>query len=84
MHQDVPQRDDLRPRYLGMTAFEGLRHATGGLSDHLQMMDHSDLEHSVALKGIAVIRDPFSDFRDGLQDIAPAIRVAPHRAIASR
>jgi FlaA1/EpsC-like NDP-sugar epimerase len=25
MHQDVPQRDDLRPRHLGMTLFEGYR-----------------------------------------------------------
>src|SRR5260370_6637196 len=84
MHQDVPQCNDLRPRHLGMTLFEGLRHAAGGLSDHLQVVDHPDLEHLVGLKGIDATCDPFSDFRGGLEDIADAIRVAPHRAIASR
>jgi hypothetical protein len=67
-----------------MTLFEELGHAAGGLSDHLQVVDHPDLEHLVAQKGIDVIRDPFSDFRGGFEDIADAIRVAPHRAIASR
>ena len=83
MHQDVPQRDDLWPRDLGMTVFEGLGDAAGGLSNHLQVVDHPHLEHLVSLKGMDAIRDPLSDSRDGLQDVAQAIRVAPHRAMAS-
>jgi len=67
-----------------MTVFEGLGHATGGLSDHLKVVDRPDLEHLVDLKGIHTIRDPLSDFCDCTQDIAQAIRVASHRAIASR
>jgi len=67
MHQDIPQRDDLRPQHLRMTVFEGLGHAAGGLSDHLQMVDRPDLKHLVALKSVEAIRDPFSDLRDGLR-----------------
>jgi len=71
------ERDDLRPRHLGMTVLEGLGHAAGGLSNYPRVVDHPHLEHLVTLKGIDAIRDPFSDFRDGLQDAAQAIRVAP-------
>src|ERR1035437_3409454 len=84
MHQDVPQRDDLWPRHLGMTRFEGLGHAAGGFSDYLQVVDRPDLEHLVVLQGINAIRDSFSDFRGGREDIAHALRVAPHKAMASR
>jgi hypothetical protein len=31
MHEYVPQRNNLRPRHLGMTVLEGLGHTAGGL-----------------------------------------------------
>lgn len=72
------------PRNFAMAVFEGLGKAAGGLSNHLQMVDRPDLEHLVLLKDVDAIRDPGLDFRDGFQDVAHAIRIAPHRAIASR
>jgi len=35
MHEDVPQRDDLRPGHLRMTVSEQWGQAAGGLSDYL-------------------------------------------------
>jgi hypothetical protein len=35
-----------------MTVFDGLRHAAGGLSNHLHVVNHPHLEHLVTLKGI--------------------------------
>lgn len=69
-HQDVPRRDDFRPWNFGMAVSDGLGQAAGGFSDHLQVVDHPDLEHLVLLKDINVICDPRLDFRDGLQDVA--------------
>jgi hypothetical protein len=84
MHQYVSKCDDLRPRHFGMKCLEILRHASGGLTDYLQVVDYLDLEHFVALKGISAIGNPLSDFRDGFEDTGQTIRVAPHRVIASR
>jgi hypothetical protein len=53
-----------------MTLSKGLGHTAGCLSDHLQMVDHPDLEHLVGLKGIDAAGDPFFDFRGGFEDIA--------------
>src|ERR1035438_339164 len=72
------------PGHLGMTLFEGRGNAAGCLSDHLQVVDHPDLEHLAAQKRIDATRDPLSDFRGGFQNIVQAIRIAPYRAIASR
>ena len=57
--------------------------ATGGLSNDLQVVDNSDLEHLVVLKGGA-IRDALFDLGDCRQNIGQPVPVAPHRAIASR
>jgi len=83
VHQDISQRDNLRPLDLGMTVSDRLGDATGSLSDDLQVVDNPDLEHLVVLKGQA-IRDPLSDLGDCRQDIVQPIQVVPHRAIASR
>jgi hypothetical protein len=46
VHQDIPQRNNLRPLDLGMTVPDRLGDAAGGFSNDLQMVDKPDLERS--------------------------------------
>jgi hypothetical protein len=67
-----------------MSVSERLRHAAARLSDYLQVMNHPNLKHLVTQKNIEADGGPCFDFGDSFQDIAQAIRIGPHRVIASR
>ena len=68
----------------GMTGFERLGYGAGGLSDYLQVVYCSDLKQLIIPKGIEASYNPPADLRNCLQDVAHAVRVAPHRVTASR
>jgi hypothetical protein len=84
MDKDVSESNDFRSGDVWMALFQALRHAASSLTDYLQIVDHPYLNQLVLPKSSRTVRDPRLDLLDGLENVAEAVCITPHKAIASR
>jgi len=84
VHRDVSQSDDLRARDLGESLPESRRNTARGLAGHLQMVNHPDLDHLVALKYFFGGWEALFNLADGSPNIIQTLGVVSHKGIASR